>query len=795
MLRPRLASLLRYWSFALLLVGGGLKSTPIAAQVPIGQWQLHVPGASANRVLEVDNTIYAAGEFGFFRYDLTDNTVRTLSKQDGFSDVSVAALAFDSATSQIVIGYSDTNIDLFNPRSGQITNLTDIKRKDIIGDKFISSITAVGGRAYLACSFGVVEVDLRRLEVANTFAGLGPAGQTVRILSTAVLRDSLYATTTDGIIGGDMRDNLLDFSRWQRFPNTANCPSIAAFAGHIYAVQDYSGLLRRNGNSWSQVDALSGSTFRIPSLTVGRGVLAVAQNRFDPMAQITNTEVAIFQANGTKTSFAAGQGDIYQALPGRDATYYLADNSKGLLQVNATTGATIAVIAPNGPLTNLNFSTTTVGGDTYAFGGGYNSGTGGTNRSVGFGRFHEGRWENYSAALLPGANQYFTSHDLNLSVGAWNPVNQKLYIGSYGRGLIEWAGPGSFDTFDESNSPLQPADAVPGNAPGYTRVTGLAVDAQGIVWLVNFVNDRLTAPGLYSFNPSTRAFQAHLVGYSGATKRQFVVIDDNGFKWFSGFSSRAGSDGIIVYDDRTGQARTLSTSASSGGLVGDVHCLVKDRKGDIWVGTSKGVQVCYNTASVFPINQAYTARQPIVDRRPLLDGQLIRAIAVDGANRKWIGTDDGVYLFNEDGDEAIAHYTVNNSPLPSNSILMNSLTVNGVTGEVFIGTDRGLVSFRGTATEPPADGKPSECTTIFPNPVPARFSGEVAIDGLTGGAIVKITDIAGQLVYQTTANGSRAVWNTKDYNGRRVRTGVYLAYSSDADGNNTCISKIAVIGE
>jgi ligand-binding sensor domain-containing protein len=186
--------------------------------------------------------------------------------------------------------------------------------------------------------------------------------------------------------------------------------------------------------------------------------------------------------------------------------------------------------------------------------------------------------------------------------------------------------------------------------------------------------------------------------------------------------------------------------------------------------------------------------QPLVTRGEgsgfnALENDVVKAIAVDGANRKWFGTEQGLWLFNENADESLLHFTTENSPLPSNSIV--DVTVNDRTGEVFVATAAGVVSYRGSATI--TEGAPKECAKVSPNPVRTNFTGQVGVTGLANNGIVKITDVTGKLVYQTTATGGGVIWNLADYNGRKVQSGVYLVLSSDADGKNGCVSKIAVV--
>jgi hypothetical protein len=173
----------------------------------------------------------------------------------------------------------------------------------------------------------------------------------------------------------------------------------------------------------------------------------------------------------------------------------------------------------------------------------------------------------------------------------------------------------------------------------------------------------------------------------------------------------------------------------------------------------------------------------------LLRGENITSIKVDGGNRKWFGTTtSGLWLFEDSGEALVHHFNIANSPLPSNFI--HDIEIDERTGEVFIATDKGLISYRGTATRAT---KAHQKVKIFPNPVRANFTGQLGISGLSENADVKITNISGKLVRQLYAEGGTAVWDINDERGNRVSSGVYLVLSASADGEETFVGKIAVI--
>jgi ligand-binding sensor domain-containing protein len=172
----------------------------------------------------------------------------------------------------------------------------------------------------------------------------------------------------------------------------------------------------------------------------------------------------------------------------------------------------------------------------------------------------------------------------------------------------------------------------------------------------------------------------------------------------------------------------------------------------------------------------------------LFQDEQVICMAVDGANRKWVGTRNGLWLISSDGEKVITQFTKDNSPLLANEI--SSLAIHPVTGEVFVGTSAGICSFRGTATD---GADKASSVLVFPNPVPPGYSGTIGIRGLANNALVRITEQDGRLVYQTRAQGGQATWNGKDQKGNRPSSGVYLVFASDEQNVERIVSKIFFI--
>lgn len=308
----------------------------------------------------------------------------------------------------------------------------------------------------------------------------------------------------------------------------------------------------------------------------------------------------------------------------------------------------------------------------------------------------------------------------------------------------------------------------------------LQADTQGKYWLADYTNGLLSnAQGNYrTFSPSSTDTLYQ-------TRKDSVVTDLDGNRWV-----RQGDYGGILVENPKKQRQLIYAGVGSGNLPSNsVKSLALDQDGQMWVGTDRGVVVFDSPNAVFS-GKNFDAYTPVFERRRLLGNETVTAIAVDGGNRKWMGTKNGIFLFNSDGTELVSNFTEKNSPLPTNEI--SYITAEPKTGEIYIRTTKGMISYRGTATE--GSSKQDEnAVKVFPNPVRPDFEGQIGIEGLVENAYVKITDVAGNLVYETRANGGTAVWNGRTLSGGRVETGIYLIFSGNAKGEETLVSRLAVV--
>lgn len=264
-----------------------------------------------------------------------------------------------------------------------------------------------------------------------------------------------------------------------------------------------------------------------------------------------------------------------------------------------------------------------------------------------------------------------------------------------------------------------------------------------------------------------------------------TVIDLNGFTW-SRLPDYLGG-GISVKNIQTNKQRILSTSIGNGGLPSSlIHSLAIDNDGYIWFASERGVG--YFIPDDILSGSAINAILPIYGQRKLFSSERSNAISVEPGNRKWIGTDNGLFQFTADGTELIKQFTASDSPLPSSKI--SALKFEETAGLLFVDTPNGMVSYRSDASTPSEN---LSSITVFPNPVRPNFDGILGVKGLMDNATVKFTDLAGRLVYETRSQGGTASWNLNDYTGKRVRSGIYLIIIVSSDRSEKMAGKLAVI--
>jgi len=745
-------------------------STSIA-QIGIGEWRDHLPYTFLNHIDQSSGKIYAASEYGLMIFDKNSESFEKLTKVNGLSDIGISAIAFTSNYNTLFVGYSNGNIDLIKGKD--IYNISDIKRKVITGSKSINNVIFINEYAFLSCGFGIVVFNMSKKEIKDTYF-IGDLGSQVFVNQLAFDGQYIYAATNQGIYKGDyLNSNLVDFANWELqsdIPNyNENFNTIEIFNESIFvnysseSVNDTT--YQKTNNVWT---VFADSYSKIRKIKKQNNELFLLANN---KLVVYNEDLSPNDSIRTNSYTNPNISDVIID----DNTYWISDLGNGLIKLSNTS---IDFIIPNAPYAAESFSVETNNGRVLVSAGGINPSGNNvfTNGMVySFDNQHWNTVINYNAP--------------DIVVSRIDPQNNNhFYAGSWGYGLVEYLNNEIINTFNTTNSTLQSIVSGENNI----RIGGLAFDSDNNLWITNSGVANIIA--VKKANGEWRSYN-YDNEISNVRVSDVIVTNDNN-KWVV----LPGREGIFVFNENStidneadDSYKRVSILDENGKLItNDVYSVAEDLDGDIWVGTDQGIVVYFDPENVFEGSNFY-ARRILISLNDITDfllkTEMITAIAVDGANRKWIGTNSsGVFLVSKDGTEELNHFTEENSPLLSNRIL--DIGIDHESGEVFFATEKGLISYRGTATR--GSDEFSE-VYAYPNPVRENYLGDITIRGLVSDVNVKITDISGNLVYETTAEGGQAIWNGKNFSGQRVSTGIYLVFCSNADGSKTHVTKLLVI--
>lgn len=746
-------------------------STLHAQDRPVGQWRAHLPYNTAIDIATDGANMFVATQQAFFIYDQLGNELIPYSKVNGMSDVGMRGVAYDNITETVILTYTNSNIDLF--KNNEFFNLPDLKLKTVTGSKAINSIYTEGGLAYLSTDIGIVVINLEKKEIKETYT-FTKNGQNIPINGLTADQNSFYAATDDGLYTANKNSpNLQAFSSWSAIDTLRSYIGVVNQKGKIFTTLVDS-LFVIDNNSLTYLYDSDSNTKRLCPGNDGVWILENYDNFTGQCKKLSPnyTFIDSFRMSGQPTNLIPT--DL------ADSTKWISNSLYGLM-VRTLKGEPYGVTVPEGPEYFSSYDIYANDKELWVAHGGYDDQYRPSNNRYGFSQYLNQEWTNYKIYDY----QPFGDSLINFT-NILKAPNGNIYAGSTSSGLFILKPDGSYEYFKQ-NSIISPS-STGGNL---YRVSGFAADDDGNVWITvlggvpNELVVHTTDNEWYTF--ATPFYSMPITHGAGN-----IIIDDFGQKWYAAI----GGGGVIVFDDnRTPEDKTddrstqLLAGEGSGGLPDNtVYCLANDQDGAIWIGTANGIGIVNCPSSV--IEKQCEAERRIVQFDDfagyLFQNEQVKAIAVDGGNRKWIGTNNGIWLISPDGDEILERFTTDNSPLPSN--IIQKITIDPVTGDVYFGTELGLMSYRGAAVD--ADMNKSDDLITFPNPVPSGYSGSIAIKGFLENADVRITDVSGQLVYKTTALGGQAIWNGTDYTGRRVQSGVYLIFATNRDGSETQTGKM-----
>jgi hypothetical protein len=756
----------------LTISGIALFSSFTLAQTPVGEWTDHLNYSSARSVAVGSNEVFASTGSSVIVYNKSFAELRKLSKVTGISETGISTIALSEENSTLIIAYNSTNIDVV--KGNAIYNIPDIERKYIPGDKTIYRIRVSGRYAYLACSFGIVVLDLVKNEIYDTWKP-GNSSAAASVKDVAFGDGKVFAATNIGVFSADITNSgLAYFGNWspvKSLPSPGGNYNLALFSGNNLYVnrtgQYFNGDTIYAIHGTSVIFSYSPGVFNSSFDSYDTGFIVSSGSS----AKIYNTDGSLSR---TISTYGWGSPDIAQAIKdGSDI--WISDISIGL--VRATNNTDYSLLTLPGPVSNDAINIVSHDGKTIICAGGIDASWNNLGRPLQVSIHEDNSWTDIlSTTIIDPMRALVDPSD-----------NTHFFVSTWGGGLLEYRNNILVKKYDDTNSPLK---TIISGKP-YVRICGLAMDKDRNLWITQnevIGSIKILKPdGTWIVNPLT--IDAHDIGD--------IIITRSGQKWMI----LPRGNGIAVFDDNGTPSNfnddsyiKMLVTDSDNEVINYVYSIAEDLDGNIWVGTDQGPLIYYNPEKVF--NGDLKAYRILVPRNDgtgegdyMLKTETITSISVDGANRKWLGTlNSGAYLLSADGTKELKNYNEDNSPLFSNVI--SSVAVDTKTGDVWFATSKGIISYRGNAIE----GKESFSNVYsFPNPVREDFTRNVTITGLVRNTEIRITDVSGNLVYKTKSMGGMASWDLTTYNGRRVATGVYLVFCSDPQGIQSCVTKILVI--
>lgn len=754
----------------LLICASVFKYALAQSPPPIGQWREHVPFINVIQVEEKKGSILAASPYGYFSYDPIKNEFERKTKVNGLSDLGIDLLIKDPNSDRFSIVYKNTNIDFVD--GDLVKNIPDILLKKTQSDKTINSGTWIGKEIYLSSNLGIIVVNTEKKEIKDTYR-LGLNGADEKVFQVALLNNILYAATATGLKKVPFQvEKMSDYNAWLTEVGQAlslgECTAVLVWNEKLIVKKQDSIFINDAGN-WKLLHA---SILPITGINVSNGKLFISQStKQQGQVIVFSSETSPYQ------TISSPQLKIPVAVKALGDIVWVADRINGLLRISGNNVVSIKPDSPDGIATGAGIY---LDGNIWATAGSIGADWKPQLNENGFFKFDGGTWKNYNKNLFSALDSL-----RDVIVVAGDAVSGTMYAGSFGGGLIELTGSGI--KILKQNSPISSSLTNPGSF----QVSGLAVDENQNLWISNYGSEQNLV--VRKKDGTWKKFAIPFPHTEKAVGK--IMIDLFSRKWIispKGNGLFCFDDGGTIDQTSDDKWRFYRQGKGNGNLPSsNVLSVVADRNGFIWVGTDKGIGIIECGDNIFNSGDC-DAILPVVQQdnyAGLLFGEeSVNDIAVDGADRKWIATNNGVWLVSGDGQKLISRFTETNSALLGNKIYQ--IVIQKLTGEIFFFTNNGICSFRGTATEPTIE---KQKPLVFPNPVPPGYSGSIAIRNLPENSWIKITELDGRLVYQARSLGGQAIWNGKNYKGEKVSSNVYLVFILDQYNTQQLSTKIFFI--
>lgn len=740
------------------------------------KWSGHFSYTSVKSISQGNDRVYAAAENAIFTYDLSTHELATLSSINGLSGEFISTIYYSESFGLLVIGYENGLIEVVIDGDDDILTVVDILDKQTIppSRKRINHLSEYNGNLYISAGFGISVFNLEALEFGDSYF-IGDLGTQIEISQSAVREPFIYATSPEGgVFRAEVaNDDLIDYQSWTNIA-AGNYQGIQTLNNEVYTLKN------------------NKEVYLVPSTGPFLLKNIFSENVVD---FLVNDDLLTVTSVNKMYAYSAGfteQGSIgvipdfeYELQSGLafNNYFYMGTTEIGML-ITPFNNNQAEQLLPDGPILNQPFAIDTSPGQLWVGFGDIDVNFNPFPLSRrGISNLKDGIWTNIPYEDLEAAVGGEVTDIVKVII---NPENaEETFMSSYQKGLLKIDGLTPTVLFNENNSPL----TVPPNLPAAEiRIYGSDFDRQGNLW---FVQSRINE-GLIKRSSSggfERIDISAIIDAENEIALSSLAVSREGYVFFG-----ATENGLIGYNPTTGALNKIGEGIGSGNLsTNNIRALEFDNQNRLWIGSLNGLRVLYNVGGFFEEGTNTDAQAIIIldgdVPQELLYEQSITDIEVDGSNNKWISTaTSGVFYLSSNGQETLLRFTKNNSPLPTNNI--QDIAIDEESGVVYFATKNGLVAYNGTSTAPRED---LSAVYAYPNPVRPGYTGFVTIDGLTARANVKITDLEGNLVFETTSEGGSVIWDTTAFGRYRVATGVYLVLVTTKDAQETKVTKIMIV--
>ncbi len=755
----------------------------------IGDWDATTSYFTTNEIVQDrDGTYWIFTDGGMYNWS-PSSPIDTFTPLDGMYRLRPSAAAYDEETHKIWLGFNDGTIQSLDLQRFTWRTFNDIRRNQSFDNRAVNRMRMIGGRLYVATQFGIVIFDVDRGLVDDSYVNLGSFSRGTPVLDFTMDEEVLYAATTSGLaVGSSTSGSLAVPGNWE---NSDGSDGFGQFQEAIDALAVFNAVIyasTENGNfsftptGWQPVDLFPERVRRFRLSISGQKLLA-----------ISDSGVKILDTDGLITNQPIENDDALSAFYNDTGSspLFLVGTLENGLGTKTSLNNDFEFVRPAGP--NLNFFTGISARDGQVIAasssvpGQRASDFTNTNYYV----LQDGQWINFNRSTNETLRQ-FNMQSIYRSL----ITDTHFFLGSYGRGLVMHdRETGEIRVFNTTNSPLQGVST----GSSFVVIGNIDEDQDGYIWVAL---RRSVNSSLHRYDPVEDSWLSFSVpAYAGTDRFMNLTVDRFGQQWIplEGTSADSGVGMLVnrIEEDGSQSGIRLTTNQTQGNLPSElVNAVVEDKRGEIWIGTGRGV-----ARFLFPdrvIDGSVQERQasllinadPDADSPFLLRDIHATSIAVNASNQKWIGSrGDGLWLIDEAGRNVLRHFTVDNSPLFSDTVL--DVAVDDETGIVYIATDEGLMTYVDT---PKTAGRSMNNLFIYPNPY--RYNentGNVIIEGLTDETLISIITVDGRTVQRLNARSGRAEWDVRDFNGNQVSSGIYLIIANDTNGDERGVGKVAII--